>query len=102
MNARTAALKALCDVDEGMNLKEALGKIFEKDDLPDDERSLANELTFGTLRHQEEIDEIVDSTYSGDFVSLDSQLKNVLRIAVYQYLFLDRIPIYAIVNEDAR
>lgn len=99
MNARNAALKALCDVDEGMNLKEALGKIFEKDDLPDEERSLANELTFGTLRHQEEIDEIVDSTYAGDFVSLDSQLKNVLRIAVYQYLFLDRIPIYAIVNE---
>jgi 16S rRNA (cytosine967-C5)-methyltransferase len=26
-------------------------------------------------------------------------LKNVLRIAVYQYLFLERIPIYAIVNE---
>lgn len=99
MNARNAALKALCDVDEGMNLKEALGKIFEKDDLPDEERSLANELTFGTLRHQEEIDEIVDSTYAGEFVSLDSQLKNVLRIAVYQYLFLDRIPIYAIVNE---
>jgi 16S rRNA (cytosine967-C5)-methyltransferase len=99
MNARKAALKALCDVDEGMNLKEALGKIFEKDDLPDEERSLANELTFGTLRHREEIDEIVDSTYNGDFVSLDSELKNVLRIAVYQYLFLDRIPIYAIVNE---
>lgn len=99
MNARSAALKALCDVDEGMNLKEALGKIFEKDDLPDEERSLANELTFGTLRHQEEIDEIANSTYNGDFVSLDSQLRNVLRIAIYQYLFLDRIPIYAIVNE---
>ncbi len=99
MSAREAALKALCDVDEGMNLKEALGKIFEKDDLPEEERSLANELTFGTLRHREDIDQIIDNTYNGDFVSLDAQLKNVLRIAVYQYLFLDRIPIYAIVNE---
>ncbi|HEC79255.1 MAG TPA: 16S rRNA (cytosine(967)-C(5))-methyltransferase RsmB [candidate division WOR-3 bacterium] len=99
MNARMAALTALCEVDEGVNLKDALGKIFEEDKLTEDDRSLANELAFGTLRHREEIDQIIRETYNGDFVSLDLILKNVLRIAVYQYLFLDRIPIYAIVNE---
>ncbi|MBN2620119.1 16S rRNA (cytosine(967)-C(5))-methyltransferase RsmB [candidate division WOR-3 bacterium] len=99
MNARIAALNALCDVDEGINLKDALGKIFEKDELRDDDRSLANELAFGTLRHCDEIDQIIREAYNGDYSSFDSQLRNVLRIAVYQYLFLDRIPIYAIVNE---
>jgi 16S rRNA (cytosine967-C5)-methyltransferase len=99
MNARQAALIALCEVDEGINLKDALGKLFEKQELSDDDRSLANELAFGTLRHREEIDSIVQETFTGEFASLDLTLKNVLRIAVYQYLFLDRIPIYAIVNE---
>ncbi len=99
MNARQAALNAICEVDEGVNLKDALGKIFEKDELQEDERSLANELAFGTLRHREDIDSIICEDYDGDFASLDIILKNVLRIAVYQYLFLDRIPIYAIVNE---
>jgi len=99
MNARQAALNAICEVDEGVNLKDALGKIFEKDELQEDERSLANELAFGTLRHREDIDSIIWEDYDGDFASLDIILKNVLRIAVYQYLFLDRIPIYAIVNE---
>ncbi|OGC41729.1 16S rRNA (cytosine(967)-C(5))-methyltransferase [candidate division WOR-3 bacterium RBG_13_43_14] len=99
MNAREAALNALCEVDEGINLKEALGVTFEKDDLPDEERALATELAFGTLRHCEEIDQILRETYNSDFTSLDNILKNVLRIAVYQYLFLERIPIYAIVNE---
>lgn len=99
MNAREAALNALCEVDEGINLKDALGKIFEKDELSDEDRSLANELAFGTLRHREEIDQIIRETFDGDFVSLDLVIKNVLRIAVYQYLFLDRIPLYAIVNE---
>ncbi len=99
MNAREAALSALCEVDEGVNLKNALGKIFEKDELSEDTRALANELAFGTLRHREEIDEIIRETYNSDFMALDLTLKNVLRIAVYQYLFLDRIPIYAIVNE---
>lgn len=99
MNARQAALIALCEVDEGVNLKDALGRLFEKQELSDDDRSLANELAFGTLRHREEIDSIVQETFTGDFFSLDLTLKNVLRIAVYQHLFLDRIPIYAIVNE---
>jgi len=101
MNAREAALNALCEVDEGINLKDALGKIFEKDELSEENRALANELAFGTLRHREEIDQIIRETYNSDFNALDLVLKNVLRIAVYQYLFLDRIPIYAIVNEAA-
>ena len=99
MNAREASLNALCEVDEGINLKDALGKIFEKDELSDDDRSLANELAFGTLRHREEIDQIIRETFIGDFANSDHMLKNVLRVAVYQYLFLDRIPVYAIVNE---
>ncbi|UCG30648.1 MAG: 16S rRNA (cytosine(967)-C(5))-methyltransferase RsmB [candidate division WOR-3 bacterium] len=99
MTAREAALHALCEVEEGKNVKEALAAIFEKNEVKDDDGQLANELAFGTLRHREEIDQIVRETLTGDFFSLDSTLKNVLRIAVYQYLFFDRIPIYAIVNE---
>ena len=99
MNAREASLNALCEVDEGVNLKDALGKILEKDELNEEDRALANELAFGTLRHREEIDQIVRETYTGDFVGLDLIAKNILRVAVYQYLFLDRIPVYAIVNE---
>ncbi len=99
MTAREAALSALCEVEEGKNIKDALAAIFEKNELKDEDRQLANELAFGTLRHREEIDQIVRETLTGDFFSLDSTLKNVLRIAVYQYLFFDRIPIYAIVNE---
>ncbi|HEX7318931.1 MAG TPA: 16S rRNA (cytosine(967)-C(5))-methyltransferase RsmB [bacterium] len=99
MNAREVSLSALCEVDEGINLKDALGKIFEKDELTDDDRSLANEIAFGTLRHREEIDLIIRETFVGDFVNSDIVIKNILRVAVYQYLFLDRIPVYAIVNE---
>ncbi len=99
MNAREASLSALCEVDEGTNLKVALGKIFEKDELSDDDRALANEIAFGTLRHREEIDQIIRETFIGDFNASDPVLKNTLRIAVYQYLFLDRIPVYAVVNE---
>jgi 16S rRNA (cytosine967-C5)-methyltransferase len=99
MTAREAAVQALCEVEEGRNVKEALAAIFETNELKDEDRQLANELAFGTLRHREEIDQIVRETLTGDFFSLDLTIKNVLRIAVYQYLFFDRIPIYAIVNE---
>ena len=62
MTPREAALNALCEVDEGINLKDALGKIFERDDLKEDDRSLANELAFGTLRHREQIDQMLRET----------------------------------------
>jgi 16S rRNA (cytosine967-C5)-methyltransferase len=101
MNARETALHALCEVEEGKNLKDALAKIFENEEIIDEDRSLANELAFGTLRHRDDIDQIIRESFNGDFNSCDQILKNVLRIAVYQYLFLDRIPIYAIVNEAA-
>ena len=99
MTAREAAVQALCEVEEGKNVKDALASIFETNELKDEDRQLANELAFGTLRHREEIDQIIRETLTGDFFSLDLTIKNVLRIAVYQYLFFDRIPIYAIVNE---
>lgn len=99
MNAREAALNALCQVEQGVNLKFALGLIFEKDELAEDDRALANEIAFGTLRHQEDIDQIIKETFIGDFNAADPVLKNILRLAVYQYLFLDRIPVYAVVNE---
>ncbi len=99
MNAREASLIALCELDEGTNLKDALGKIFEKDELSEENRALANEIAFGTLRHREDIDQIIRETFVGDFNATDVVLKNILRIAVYQYLFLDRIPVYAVVNE---
>ncbi|MEO0128623.1 MAG: 16S rRNA (cytosine(967)-C(5))-methyltransferase RsmB [candidate division WOR-3 bacterium] len=99
MNAREAALNALCEVDHGTNLKVALGLIFERDELTEDDRALANEIAFGTLRHREEIDQIIKETFIGDFSAADPVLKNILRLAVYQYLFLDRIPVYAVVNE---
>ncbi len=102
MNAREAALQALCEVDQGTNLKLALGVIFERDELSEEDRALANEIAFGTLRHQEEIDQIIKETFVGDFNAADPVLKNILRLAVYQYLFLDRIPVYAVVNEAVK
>ena len=79
MNAREAALYALSEVDEGKNLKDALAKIFEKNELTDEDRSLANELAFGTLRHRDEIDQIIRESFNGDFTSLGLILKNVLQ-----------------------
>ncbi len=99
MTGREAALSSLCQVEDGKNIKDALALIFENNELIDEDRALANELAFGTLRHREDIDQIIRESFNGDFGSLDLIMKNVLRIAVYQYLFLDRIPIYAIVNE---
>lgn len=77
----------------------ALDAALERSALDARDRGLATELVYGTLTWQRSIDEVL-----GDFVrrgidGLDLPVLVALRVAVYQLLFLDRIPAHAAVDE---
>jgi 16S rRNA (cytosine967-C5)-methyltransferase len=67
--------------------------------LPQD-RGLVTELVYGTLRRKGHLDWII-----GQFRQRDSSarektaLNNILRTALYQLIYMDRIPAFAAVNE---
>ncbi len=67
-------------------------------DNPGDRR-LLTQIVYGTLRMQGRIDWIIGHLYSGRFVSMNPGIKSILRSALYQLLFTDRLPDYAVVNE---
>ncbi len=60
------------------------------------EKALTTELVYGTLRHLLKIDYILGRLLSRPFVSLKVPVKNVLRLAVYQLLYLPEIPARAV------
>lgn len=70
--------------------------------LSDQDRSLTTELVYGTLRWQGRLDRIIRRLYHGDVRSIPDSILTVLRLGLYQILFLNRIPSHAAVNESVR
>ncbi len=66
------------------------------------DRHLLTEIVYGTLRKRGRIDGIIARFYKGDMAGMETGVKNILRTAVYQILFTDRIPPFAIVNEAVK
>ncbi|MBI4851801.1 MAG: 16S rRNA (cytosine(967)-C(5))-methyltransferase RsmB [Acidobacteria bacterium] len=64
------------------------------------DRSLAQEIVLGILRHQRYIDFLLAKISSCNLAKLDLEVLLSLRIGFYQLLYLTRIPTHAIVNDS--
>jgi 16S rRNA (cytosine967-C5)-methyltransferase len=63
------------------------------------DRALLTELLYGTLRWRGRLDAELKPYIRRSLKDTDSLIRNLLRLALYQLLFLDRIPEYASVND---
>jgi 16S rRNA (cytosine967-C5)-methyltransferase len=68
-------------------------------ELSDQDKGLLNEIVHGVLRWQNKLDWVLNGFSHGNFAKSEINVKNTLRVALYQILFLDRIPHAAAVNE---
>lgn len=68
-------------------------------DLNGQDKALLYEIVHGVIRWMGRLDWILSGFYKGQFSKAIPILKNALRVALYQILFLDRVPEYAVVNE---
>ena len=65
----------------------------------DQDRRLLTELVYGTLRMQGYIDWLIGKFLQGGIRSLEPAVRAILRTAVYQRFFTERIPDFAIVSQ---
>lgn len=63
---------------------------------------LLTHLVYGVLRLRGHLDWILKKLYRGDFEKMDEDIKNVLRLGIYQLKFSDRLPDFAVVNEAVK
>ena len=62
------------------------------------DRALITEVVYGTIKYKKTIDIILES-FVKSIDQIDKEVLNILRSAIYQMRFLDRVPDYAVVNE---
>ncbi|MGA9115410.1 MAG: 16S rRNA (cytosine(967)-C(5))-methyltransferase RsmB [Bacteroidota bacterium] len=68
-------------------------------DMSDVDKGLLSELVHGVLRWQNRLDWVLNGFSHGNFSKSETNVKNALRVALYQVMFLDRVPHAAAVNE---
>lgn len=98
--ARSAALEILMRVEStGAYASELLhSSPFEK--LSPAEHSLLMELVMGVLRWRSVLDDKIAEYCNQPLTKLDREVLASLRLGAYQFLFLDRIPPHAAINES--
>lgn len=75
-----------------------LNQVITEEDLSPQERALLTELVYGVMQNKRLIDYYL-SKFLKPSQKLDGWVRQLLRVAVYQLVFLDQIPTYAAINE---
>jgi 16S rRNA (cytosine967-C5)-methyltransferase len=97
---RGIAVKVLNRIDRtDAYLDKLLDHELRNSELNGPDKALLFEIVHGVLRWLNRIDWILNGFYKGAFSKSIPNVKNSLRVALYQILFLDKIPDYAAVNE---
>ena len=80
-------------------LEKLLDNEMRNTELNGQDKALLYEIVHGVIRWMGRLDWILNGFYKGQFSKAIPNLKNGLRVALYQILFLDRVPDHAVVNE---
>ena len=101
MGARDAALEALekCRRD-GAWSGAAIDAVIKGAALDGREAALASRLSLGVLQNSTLCDFYIGAYCTQNVKKLEPKLRDVLRLGVYQLVFLDKIPPRAAVNES--
>jgi 16S rRNA (cytosine967-C5)-methyltransferase len=96
--ARLAAFEILLRVADGAYASVLLAS--REEELKPQDRALCHELVMGVLRRQLWLDRLAEHYSNRKVAELDSAVRIVLRLGLYQLRFLSRVPASAAVNES--
>jgi 16S rRNA (cytosine967-C5)-methyltransferase len=74
-------------------------EVRNADFLNEYDKSLLNEISHGVMRWMRRLDWFLNGFYRGNWEKAVPEIKNAMRVALYQILYLNKIPDYAAVNE---
>ena len=100
MNARKIVYELLIKTDEGgAYSKIALDSAFEQNKLSERDKGFAAAMFYGILERRMTLDYVIRAYSSKEFDKLDKSVVQLLRLGLYQLLYMDSVPESAAVNE---
>jgi 16S rRNA (cytosine967-C5)-methyltransferase len=96
-NVRDAALSILMEINNNQAYSNLLlHRTIKKYNIETKDRALLTELTYGTLQHRMTLDYYLEPFVRG---KLDGWVRELLRMSLYQIVYLTKIPPHAVVHE---
>lgn len=100
---RETAVKILYDIDKkGAYSNISLSKHLESRSLKDIDRAFITEMVYGILKWKLTIDFIISNFSKIKIKKISPWILNILRIGVYQLIFIDKVPVSAACNESVK
>lgn len=102
-NSRYVAFKALLKFqNEGMYSADALDEVLKSSGLDARDSAFAANIFYGVIEHRITLDYILSKFSKTPLNKLKKQVLAVLRMSLYQMLYLDRVPNSAAINEGLK
>ncbi|HZI27698.1 MAG TPA: 16S rRNA (cytosine(967)-C(5))-methyltransferase RsmB [Gemmatimonadaceae bacterium] len=99
-DARVAAADVLADLRDGLLLDAAFDRRTSNLDARD--RRWTQELVYGLLRRREDLDSALHPRVRGGIARLHADLTDLLRLGVYQLLYMNSVPPYAAIAQTVQ
>lgn len=100
---RELALKVLVDIlKNGAYSNISLNECFNKNLLESRDRAFITELVYGVLKNKERLDYVISIFSNLKIRKISVWILNILRIGIYQLLFMNKVPVSASVNESVK
>lgn len=100
INIRRISFEILYDVffnEKLLNI--AINDVFERTKLDDNDKAFIKRECTGTTEKLEIIDKIIDKYSKIKTKNLDNEILTVLRFAIYELFYMDKVPPFATINE---
>ncbi|RBP41107.1 16S rRNA (cytosine(967)-C(5))-methyltransferase RsmB [Garciella nitratireducens] len=102
-NPREVALKVLYEIDKNNAYSNiCLKKILNHTSLKPLDRAFVTQLVYGVIKNKFKIDWIISQFSNTPIKKISPWVLNILRLGIYQMLYLDKIPQSAAVNESVK
>lgn len=98
--ARKLVFTGLLAVEKGLFAEQAINDALQKTTVSREDRALITELIYGVTRNRIYLDHVISQFLNKPSRKISSALRMILRMGVYQLLYLDRIPVRAVINES--
>lgn len=101
MKSREIAIKILYEVFQNKAYSNiVLNNKLNNAQLSYKDKAFITQIVYGTIKYKLTIDRILNQYICKGLKSLKPNIQNILRSAIYQIRYLDRIPDFAVVNES--